>query len=156
MVKEVWSTVFWKGCNHLSCIWWSAMWSCHSPKRSTSPRLESKRGPSDCFDQESMAEGMLCWLQAQLLTGRTPNWLSCVPCLQEYQFLKSPDSKNLTDCTTSSTQWTWVWANLGRQWRTGKPSMLQSMGSQSQTRLSDWTVTKDFMWFGETVCGDFC
>ena len=28
----------------------------------------------------------------------------------------------------SSTQWTWVWANSGRQWRTGKPGMLQSMG----------------------------
>jgi len=31
----------------------------------------------------------------------------------------------------SSTQWTWVWANSGRQWRTGKPGMLQSMGLQT-------------------------
>ena len=30
----------------------------------------------------------------------------------------------------SLTQWTWVWANSGREWRTGKPGMLQSMGSQ--------------------------
>ena len=30
----------------------------------------------------------------------------------------------------SLTQWTWVWANPGRKWRTGKPGMLQSMGSQ--------------------------
>ena len=30
----------------------------------------------------------------------------------------------------SSIQWTWVWANSRRQWRTGKPGMLQSMGSQ--------------------------
>ena len=30
----------------------------------------------------------------------------------------------------SLTQWTWVWANSKRQWRTGKPGMLQSMGSQ--------------------------
>ena len=28
----------------------------------------------------------------------------------------------------SLTQWTWVWANSGRQWRTGKLGMLQSMG----------------------------
>ena len=28
------------------------------------------------------------------------------------------------------TQWTWVWASSRRQWRTGKPGMLQSMGSQ--------------------------
>ena len=30
----------------------------------------------------------------------------------------------------SSTQWTWVWASFGRWWRTGKPGVLQSMGSQ--------------------------
>ena len=31
---------------------------------------------------------------------------------------------------TSSTQWTWVWANSQRHWKTGKPGVLQSMGSQ--------------------------
>ena len=30
----------------------------------------------------------------------------------------------------SLIQWTWVWANSRRQWRTGKPGVLQSMGSQ--------------------------
>ena len=30
----------------------------------------------------------------------------------------------------SPTQWTGVWANSGRWWRTGKPGMLKSMGSQ--------------------------
>ena len=29
-----------------------------------------------------------------------------------------------------SMQWTWVWANSGKWWRTGKPGVLQSMGSQ--------------------------
>ena len=34
----------------------------------------------------------------------------------------------------SLTRWTWIWANSRRQWRTGKPGMLQSMGfSRSQT-----------------------
>ena len=28
------------------------------------------------------------------------------------------------------TRWTWVWASSGSWWRTGKPGMLQSMGSQ--------------------------
>ena len=28
------------------------------------------------------------------------------------------------------TQWTWVWTNSGRWWRTGKPGVLQSLGSQ--------------------------
>ena len=30
----------------------------------------------------------------------------------------------------SLTRWTWVWANYGRWWWTGKPGMLQSMGSR--------------------------
>ena len=30
----------------------------------------------------------------------------------------------------SPTQWAWVWARSERWWRTGKPGMLQSMGSQ--------------------------
>ena len=30
----------------------------------------------------------------------------------------------------SLTQWTWVWANSRRYWRTGKPGVLQSTGSQ--------------------------
>ena len=39
----------------------------------------------------------------------------------------------------SPTQWTWVWVNSGSQWWTGRPGVLQSMGSQSQTWLSNWT-----------------
>ena len=30
----------------------------------------------------------------------------------------------------SLTQWTWVWTNSRRRWRTGKPDVLQAMGSQ--------------------------
>ena len=30
----------------------------------------------------------------------------------------------------SPTLWTWVWVNSGGQWRTGKPDVIQSMGSQ--------------------------
>ena len=38
----------------------------------------------------------------------------------------------------SLTQWTWVWANSGRWWRTGEPGMLQSMGLQRDGH--DWTT----------------
>ena len=37
------------------------------------------------------------------------------------------------------TQWTWVWVNSGSCWWIGRPGVLQSMGLQSLTRLSDWT-----------------
>ena len=39
----------------------------------------------------------------------------------------------------SLTRWTWVWASSGNWWWTGKPGMLQPMGLQSQTQLSNWT-----------------
>ena len=41
--------------------------------------------------------------------------------------------------TDSLIWWTWVWAGSRNWWWTEKTGMLQSMGSQSQTRLSDWT-----------------
>ena len=40
------------------------------------------------------------------------------------------------------SQWTWVWVNSGSWWWTGKPGMMQSMGSQSRTWLIDWTELK--------------
>ena len=41
--------------------------------------------------------------------------------------------------TASPTQWTWVWANFRRRWRTGKPGVLRSTGSQRVRH--DWTMT---------------
>ena len=52
------------------------------------------------------------------------------------------DNRGCSDWMASPTQWTWVWANSGKEWRTGKPCVLQPMGSQkSQTQLSDWTTS---------------
>ena len=39
----------------------------------------------------------------------------------------------------SPTWWTWVWASSRSWWWRGKPGVLQSMGSQSRTWLSEWT-----------------
>ena len=41
--------------------------------------------------------------------------------------------------TASPIRWTWVWVSSGSWWWTGKSGVLQSMGFQSQTRLSDRT-----------------
>ena len=40
----------------------------------------------------------------------------------------------------SLTQWIWVWASSRSWWWSGKPGMLQSMGSQSLTWLSNLTT----------------
>ena len=48
------------------------------------------------------------------------------------------DDRGWDGWMASSTQWTWVWASSGRWWRTGKPGMLQSMGSQRLRH--DWAT----------------
>ena len=60
----------------------------------------------------------------------------------------------------SPTQWTWVWVSSGSWWWTGKPSVLQSMGSQRVrhdwvTEVTDMLVTSSAkavmafgVWFG--------
>ena len=46
------------------------------------------------------------------------------------------------------TQWTWVWANSRKWWRTGKPGMPQSVGSQ--TVGHNWATGRN--WTEEWIC----
>ena len=52
--------------------------------------------------------------------------------------------------TAASTQWTWVWVSSRNYWWTGKPGMLQSIGSQRvghnwATKLN-WTALSSLFW----------
>ena len=49
------------------------------------------------------------------------------------------DDRGWDGWMASPTQWTWVWANSGSWWWTGKPGVLQSKGSQ---RVGDDRVTE--------------
>ena len=44
----------------------------------------------------------------------------------------------------SPTQWTWVWVNSGSWWWTGRPGVLQSMGSQRVGH--DWATELNWNW----------
>ena len=50
-------------------------------------------------------------------------------------------TQNWEGWTAALPQWTRVWANSGRQPRTGEPGALQSMEPQSWTQLGDWAAT---------------
>ena len=52
----------------------------------------------------------------------------------------------------SPTQWTCIWVNSGSWWCTGKPGMLQSMGSQIRTRLRDWAELKHLFMYFLSIC----
>ena len=49
----------------------------------------------------------------------------------------------------SQTQWTWVWVNSGSWWWTGRPGMLQFMGSQ--TAGHDWA--NELNWTDNSASG---
>ena len=48
------------------------------------------------------------------------------------------DDRGWDGWMASPTQWTWVWASSGSWWWTGKPGVLQSMGSQRVRH--DWVT----------------
>ena len=52
------------------------------------------------------------------------------------------DDRGLDGWMASPTLCTWVWVDSRSWWWTGRPGVLQFMGSQSQIRLSDWTELK--------------
>ena len=69
---------------------------------------------------EELTHGQRCWCWERLKTGR------------------EGDDRGWDGWMASLTPWTSVWASCGSWWWTGKPVMLQSMGSQSHIWLSDW------------------
>ena len=52
------------------------------------------------------------------------------------------DNRGWDGWMASQTQWTWVWASSGSWWWTGKPGVLQSMGSQRVEH--DWAIERNW------------
>ena len=68
-------------------------------------------------------------------------WLFKTPWTAAYQAPPSIGifkARLLEWVTIVFSQWTWVWVNLGSWWWTGKPGVLQSMGSQRVRH--DWAT----------------
>ena len=51
-------------------------------------------------------------------------------CCERLKAKREESSRDWDGWMASPTQWTWIWAYSGRQWSTGKPGMLQSIGLQ--------------------------
>ena len=49
------------------------------------------------------------------------------------------DDRGWNGCMASPTRWTWVWVNSGSWWWTGRPGVLQFIGSQRVGHDSDWS-----------------
>ena len=93
------------------------------------------------INPEYSLEGLMLKLKRQsfgYLMQRTDHWKGPW-CWERLTAGGKGDDRGQDGWMASPTQWTWVWANSGRWWRTGKPGVLQSMGSQRVRR--NW-VTK--------------
>ena len=86
-------------------------------------------------------EGLMLKLKLQYL----PTWCKELTywkrpwCWERLKAWAEGDDRGWDGWMASPPWWTWVWASSRRWLWTGKPGILQSMGSQSQTWLSDWT-----------------
>ena len=61
-------------------------------------------------------------------------------CWERLRVGREGDDRGWDGWMASPTQWTWVWANSGSWWWSGKPDVLGFMGSQRvKTRLRGWT-----------------
>ena len=56
--------------------------------------------------------------------------LEKTPCLERFRLGGKGGNRGWDGWMASLTQWTWIWANSGRQRRMGDPGVLQSMGLQ--------------------------
>ena len=74
-------------------------------------------------DAEAEAPILATWCE-ELIHWKRP-W-----CWGRLRARREGGDRGWDDGMASLVQWTWVWANSGRQWRRGKPGVLQFMGSQ--------------------------
>ena len=76
---------------------------------------------------DAEAEALILWppdVKSWLIHWKRP-W-----CWERLRAREEGGNRGWDGWIVSLTQWTWVWTNSRRRWRTGKTGMLQSMGSQ--------------------------
>ena len=97
--------------------------------------------PLDCKEiQPVHPKGDQSWVFIRRTDVEAETPILWPPDVKNWLIRKDPDAgkdwrqeedKRLQDgWMASPIQWTWVWVSSRRWWRTGKPGMLQSMGSQ--------------------------
>ena len=84
---------------------------------------------------DAEVESLILWLPdaKSWFIGKRPR------CWERLRLGGEVGDRGWDDWMASLTLWTWVWANCEKYWRQEKPGVQQSMGSQSQTQLRNWT-----------------
>ena len=84
-------------------------------------------------------EGRWCWSWNSNIFATWCEELTYLKTLWCWERLKAEegDDRGWGGWMASPMQWTWVWANSRKKWRTGKPGVLQFMGSK-WSDASEW------------------
>ena len=103
----------------------------------------------DCKIQPVHPKGDQSWVFIGRTNAEAASPILWPPDVKNWLIWKDPDAvkdwrweekgtREDEDWVASLTQWTWVLVNSGSWWWTGKPGVLQSMGSQRV--LHDWAT----------------
>ena len=89
-------------------------------------------------------EGLMLKLKLQYFGHlmRGADSLEKILMLRKIEGRRRRDNRGCDGWMASPTQWTWVWINSGSWWWTGRPGMLQSMGSQIVRH--DWVTEQNW------------
>ena len=94
-----------------------------------------------------------CWNSSTLATWwEEPTQWKRLWCLERLRAGGEGGDRGWDGWMASLIQWTWVWANSGRWWRTGKPGVLQFMRSQRVGH--DWMTERQQSGQGRMRWGD--
>ena len=111
--------------------WQQYPWSHRFPRLSEYAAGKSKR---DIILQTSIQEVWTNLEGKPVCLHQRFHWLTSSTEYQPNRTCPKPSLKQFT----SLTQWTWVWVNSGSWWWTGRPGVLQFMGSQRVRH--DWVT----------------
>ena len=114
-------------------------------KESWAPKNWCFESPLDCKEinqpilKEIRADYALEGLMLKLNSNTLATWCKELTHWKTpwcWERLKAGGDRGWDGWMASPTRWIWVWANSGSWWWTGKPGLLQSMGSLSWTGLN--------------------
>ena len=96
---------------------------------------------------EYSLEGLMLKLKLQYFGHlmQRMDWLEKTLMLGKIEAGGEGDDRGWEGWMASLTQWTWVWASSGCWWRTGKPGVLQSMGSQKVRQ--EWATELNYIFY---------
>ena len=135
--KESWAPKNW-------CFWTVVLKTLESPLDSKEIQpVNSKGNQSWIFigRTDADAKAPIFW------PPDAKNWL--IRCWKRLMAGGEGDDRGWDGWMASPTRWTWVWASSGSWWWTGKPGVLQSMGSQRVGH--DWVT--ELNWTGRENIG---